>query len=47
MFVLPKTGKSEQKTINFFIFQNLGNDITLNIGLLNNHRYLIRLFIKP
>jgi hypothetical protein len=40
---LEKVGK---KLLILFIYQNLGKGITLNIGLLSIHRYLIRLFLN-
>jgi hypothetical protein len=46
-FFGQKVEKVGEKLFILFIFQNLGNGITLNIGLLNIHRYLIRLFFAP
>ena len=46
-FFGQKVEKVGKKLLILFIFQNLGNGITLNIGLLSIHRCLIRLFSTP
>ncbi len=45
--VLPKTRNSGQKILILYIFQNPGHGISLNIGLLSIHRYLVKLFFTP
>jgi hypothetical protein len=44
---LQKLENVGKKLLILLILKNLGNDITLNIGLLSIHIYLISIFLTP